>query len=340
MAQSDASNSTAFLVAVRQQLRALEPAEQREILDELTTHLRDAVTDRTAEANEAADADVVRAMGDPTIIGQRLRDEHLQRRLSLRDALLTALPLVLFALLFSQTGMRLFLRSLSNGGNGFPASFLVALAPFASVGVWLLVRTRQSWPATVLGGIGVLGLLGITHTDGMVSHGPLGLIWLMLITLAVIPLTLGFALRWGSFRATLAILGGVGAYGYYAWSGGGQLGPSLAISLCPILGVIALGLTPRRWQLLTTWAVFGLNWLIIVLDAFYYQHFYRAQYLLELKAQPGYSPFATYHIPPMHVINLVSSMFLVGSAALLLSVQVFIRLQASSRLPRRLRWVS
>jgi hypothetical protein len=158
-----------------------------------------------------------------------------------------------------------------------------------------------------------------------------------LALLAIVPLTLGFALRWGSFRATLAILGGVGVYGCYAWLGGEYLAPTLAIGLCPILGIIALGLTPRRWQMYAAWAVFGVSWLIITLDAFYYQHVYRVQYLLQLRAQPGYSPFETYHMPPIRVIDMVSPMFLVGSAALLLGVQTVTRLHSSGRLPQSLR---
>ncbi|HEX3722953.1 MAG TPA: permease prefix domain 1-containing protein [Nitrolancea sp.] len=337
MSTSENSNGATFLAAVQSHLRALESTEQREILDELAAHLQDAIALHQASGCTAAEAETqaLRAMGDAQAIGQRLRDEHLNMRLSLSGAMLNALPLVVIALLLSQTELRSFVHDLSNPSNRFPTSFLIALSPVIGVGLWLLARTRQNWPATVLGAVGILALLGVTHADGMVSHGFSGLIWLAPIALVVFPLTLGFALRWGSFRAALAILGGVAAYGCYAWLGAGQLIPTLVIGVGPLLGIIALGLTPRRWQRIATWFAFGGTWLIIVLDAFYYQHFFRVQYIDQLKAMPGYSPLESYRLPPMHIAGMVSPLFLIGSAALLVGVQAITRLQAQGRLPQR-----
>ena len=336
MSKSETTSRATFLREVRQQLRPLELADQREILAELAAHLEDAIAARTTATGVAAEAEAVRAMGAPATLGRRLRDEHLSQRFSLRGALLNALPLLLTGILLSRTELRSFVHNLSSASNGFPASFLFSLAPLGVIALWLLRRTRQTWPATALGGICLLALLGVTHADGIVSHGARGLVWLALIALATIPITLGFALRWGSFRATLAILGGVGAYGCYAWLGDDRLAPTLAIALWPVLGVLALGLTARRWRPHAAWVVFGGNWIAILLAAFYYQHIFRSEYIDQLKAQPGYIPSQTYHLPSLHVAGMVSPLFLVGSAALLGAVQLVTRLQANGRLS--LRW--
>ena len=271
MPTPEPSPSAIFLDEVRQQLNGLEPIARREILKELSDHLHDALAaDEAAScATVAAEAAAVHAMGDPVAIGRRLRDEHLNQRLSLPGALLCALPVVAIALLFRQTDLYSMMREFSSPNSGFPYSFLLALTPIIALSLVLLARTRQSWPAAVLGGTGVLFLLAVAHGLRGAPYTPLAIIALGfgMLALATITVTLGVALRWGSFRATLALLSGVGVYGCYAWLEIAGPISTLALSVCPILGVAALGLIPWRRRWLPAWAIFALNWSLIILYA-------------------------------------------------------------------------
>jgi hypothetical protein len=316
MSKPEGSPSARFLDEVRQQLNRLEPAEQREILAELTTHLHDAVADNDAasSATAAAETAAVQAMGDPVAIGRRLRDEHLNRRLSVPAALLCALPLAAIALLFRQSDLYYTMRNFASPNSGFPFSFLLALTPVIALSLVLLARTRQSWPATLLGGTGLLFLLGLAHGIRGAQYATLAYIGLGILLLATISLTLGIALRWGCLRATLALLGSVGAYGCYAWLHDAGPISTLALGLGPVLGAIALGLTPRRYQTLATWAIFAVNWALIIL--------YSVHVVGELPV-PG---------PVFGTFDLISPAFLIASAALLLAVQSVTQLQARGRL--------
>ena len=97
---------------------------------------------------------------------------------------------------------------------------------------------------------------------------------------------------------------------------------TLALGLAPALGAIALGLTPRRYQTLATWAIFALNWALIIL----YSH-----HVVGELPVPG-STLGTF--------NFISAAFLIASAALLLAVQVVSYLQANGRLAVMERWAS
>lgn len=324
MPKPEGNPSAIFLDNVRQQLNKLEPLARREILEELTHHLQDAVAtnERASSATAAAEAAAVQAMGDPVSIGRRLRDEHLNQRLSLPAAVLCALPLIAIALLFRQTDLYYMMRNFSSPTSGFPYSFLLALTPVITLSLALLARTRQSWPAALLGGTGMLFLLAAAHGLRGAQYTPLAFIGLGfgILSLATIALTLGIALRWGSFRATLALLGGVGVYGCYAWLEIAGPISTLALSVCPILGVAALGLIPWRRRWLLAWAAFALNWALIIV--------YSLHVVGELPVPgPAFGPF-----------DLISPAFLVASAALLLAVQVVTYLQTSGRmvLPERL----
>jgi len=197
MPKPEDSPSAIFLNQVRQQLNSLEPAEQCEILAELATHLHDAVAGNEAASNAsaAAEAAAVRAMGDPVAVGRRLRDEHLNVRLSLPAALLCALPLGAIALLFARTDLYFMMRNFGRSNSGFPFSFLLALTPILALSLVLLARTRQNWPATLLGGVGLLFLLGLAHGIRGAQYAPLAFIGLGILLLATISLTLGVALR-------------------------------------------------------------------------------------------------------------------------------------------------
>lgn len=322
MPKPEGSPSAIFLNQVRQQLNSLEPAEQREILAELATHLHDAVERNEAASNAslAAEAAAVQAMGNPVAVGRRLRDEHLNVRLSLPAALLGALPLGAIALLFARTDLYFMMRNFGSSNSGFPFSFLLALTPVLALSLVLLTRSRQSWPATLLGGAGLLFLLGLAHGIRGAQYAPLAFIGLGILLLATISLTLGVALRWGCRRATLALLGSVGAYGCYAWLHDAGPIATLALGLAPALGAIALGLIPRRYQTSATWAIFALNWALIIL----YSHHVGGELPV-----PG---------PSLGIFDFISAAFLVASAALLLAVQGVSYLQANGRLalPERL----
>jgi hypothetical protein len=325
MPTSEPRPSAIFLDQVRQQLNGLEPSARREILKELRDHLHDALAadEAASSATAAAEVAAVQAMGDPAEIGRRLHDEHLNQRLPLPAALLCALPIAAFALLFRQTELYSMMRQFSSPTSGFPYSFLLALTPVIALSLVLLERTRQSWPAALLGGSGVLFLLAAAHGLRGAQFAPLAIIvfGFGLLALASIALTLGVTLRWGSFPATLALLGGVGVYGCYAWL---QLaGPisTLALSVSPIIGVAVLGLTPWRRRRALAWAIFALNWALIILYA---------QHVVGELPVPG---------PAFGIFDLISPAFLIASAALLLAVQAVSSLQARSRLPLMDRWM-
>jgi hypothetical protein len=326
MPTPEPSPSAIFLDQVRQQLKGLEPIARREILKELSDHLLDAraADEAASSASAAAEAAAVQAMGDPVAIGRRLRDEHLNQRLSLPGALLCALPLVAIALLFRQTDLYHMMREFSSPTSGFPYSFLLALMPVIALSLALLARTRQSWPAALLGGSGVLFLLAVAQGLRGAEYTPLAIIGLGfgMLALATITVTLGVALRWGSFRATLALLSGVGVYGCYAWLEIAGPISTLALSVCPILGVAALGLLPWRRRWLPAWAIFAMNWALIIL--------YAHHVVGELPV-PG---------PAFGIFDLISPAFLIASAALLLAVQAVSYLQMSGRLTLPGRWVA
>jgi HAAS domain-containing protein len=322
MPKPESSPSAIFLDHVRQQLNGLEPAGQREILAELTTHLHDAVAENVAasSATAVAEAAAVQAMGDPAAIGRRLRDEHLNRRLSFPAAILCALPLAAIALLFRQSDLYYTMRNFASPNSGFPFSFLLALTPVIALSLVLLARTRQSWPATLLGGSGLLFLLGVAHGIRGAQYAPLAFIGLGILLLATISLTLGVALRWGYGRAALALLGSVGVYGCYAWLHDAGSISTLALGLGPILGAIALGLTPRRYQTLATWAIFAMNWALIIS--------YSVHVAREMPV-PG---------PTLGTFDFISPAFLIASAAMLVAVQITTKWQASGRLTLPERW--
>jgi hypothetical protein len=322
MPKPEGSPSAIFLSQVREQLNNLEPAEQREILAELATHLHDAVAENDAASNAtvAAEAAAVQAMGDPVVIGRRLRDEHLNQRLSLFGALLCALPLLAIALLFNRTDLVYTMRNFASPYGGFPFSFLLALTPAIALSLLLLARTRQGWPATLLGGSGLLFILGMVHGVRGGPYGVLVLPGLVILTLATIGLALGVTLRWGHRRASLAVLGSVAAYGCYAWLHDAGTIPALALGLAPAAGVIALGLIPRRFQTPVTWAIFAMNWALILLYALH---------VVGEMPVPG---------PSLGPFDFVSPAFFIASAALLLGVQVVTGMQARRRLALAARW--
>jgi hypothetical protein len=323
MPEPEGSPRAMYLNQVRQQLQSLEPAEQREILAELATHLQDAVAENEAANNAtvAAEAAAVRAMGDPVAVGRRLRDEHLNQRLSLPAALLGALPLIAIALLFNRTDLVYTMRNFANPYGGFPFSFLLALTPALALSLVLLARTRQSWPATLLGGSGMLTLLGVAHGIRGAQETALVLPGLGILALATIALALAVPLRWGYRPASLALLGSVGAYGCYAWLHDAGPIAALALGLAPVVGAIALGLTPRRYQTPATWAIFAMNWGLIIVYAFH---------VVNGLPVPG---------PSLGPFDFVSPVVFIASAALLIAVQSVSHLQMNGRLNLPGHWI-
>ena len=109
--------------------------EQREILEELSAHLRDAVALREAEGLDPDDAHAraIASMGDPDSIGLRLRAEHLYRRLSLRATIVALLPLLIIVWAFSHSSYIGMVRQAGAGPNNSVDVIFGNLLPVAIV---------------------------------------------------------------------------------------------------------------------------------------------------------------------------------------------------------------
>ena len=263
MPKPEQPNLGTFLADVRRQLTGLDFAEQREILEELSTHLQDAVALREAEGldPDEAHARAIASMGDPESVGRRLRAEHLSRRLSVRDSVLALLPLLVIVWAFSHASYIGMVRQAGAGPNNSVDVIFGNLLPVLAIAALGLWRTRQVWSATLLGGAGVFGLLGASRVLGVTSHSGVSLVGFALAGLMLVPLAFGFTLRWGNLHASLAILSGVMSYGLLAWFTPDLLWPSILLAVLPVIGIAAVCLTPRRWQIPVTWAALVAEWL-------------------------------------------------------------------------------
>jgi len=170
---------------------------------------------------------------------------------------------------------------------------------------WKLRHARHYWQATLAGILGVIGLITLSWLSGAIG--------LLLVATVVFPAVLVVLARWGSFRASLAVLGGVGTYGFYAWLGDGLSPYTTAIWLMPYLGMVALGIAPRRWHLAVAWAALVADWLTIVLYPVYH---YSSQTNPMVIAWLQENPLTTERL-----LRMISPPVLLASIALLFSVQ-------------------
>lgn len=321
MSKPDGLSPEQFLSAVQRQIGNLAEQEQGEILEELEAHIRDteAILLEAGFDQPEAEARAVAAMGEPVIVGRRLRDEHLARGLPLREAMLTGLPLLLFPLLFLIMIPLIDLRSplgrwLRESEPGLAA---LVLLPILGLCLWRLRRVQQYWMATLAGVLGVIGSATFTHAFQISSHWPLNGAWLLMALLAF-PAILVVLVRWGSLRASLAILGGVGTYGLYACGGALSLW-TLSICLVPCLGVVALGMMPHGWRFPAAWLVLATEWLVIV--------FYPISYVSAM-TDPLEKAWLQAMLTPDHLLQMVSLPVLVISIGLLGWVHLLALLQS------------
>ncbi len=322
MPKPEQTAARVFLTAVKQQLRGLEFAEQREILDELAAHLADATSLLEQEGLDSAEAvaRAVASMGNPEMIGRQLRDEHLRRRLSLRDTVLALLPLLGIVWIFSHDSILQTVRnagSAPNNGVGDVVGALIPVLVIALLGLW---RSKQVWPATLLGGAGVFGLIAAHRLIGVTSHSTTSLIWFALAGLAVVPLALAFTLRYSSLHASLAILSGVMSYALLAWFLPEDPLSAAALVAIPVIGIVAVCRVSRRWQAPTIWAALIADWLLIV---FYPVTIFNHTGAASL---PALDPLSL-----GHSMQMISLPVLAGSGILLLSVKATARFQRCSR---------
>ena len=158
---------------------------------------------------------------------------------------------------------------------------------------------------------------------GVTSHSAASLVWFAVAGMAVVPLALAFTLRWGSLYASLAILSGVMSYGLLAWFSSEALWPSALLVVLPVVGIAAVCLTPRRWQVPVIWATLIADWLLIVFYPILLHH-------------SGASIYPSSIFPVTHMVSLA---VLAGSGMLLLTVQATTQLQSRGRFERLARLV-
>ncbi|MGA7672625.1 MAG: permease prefix domain 1-containing protein [Nitrolancea sp.] len=324
MPKPDQSDVRGFLAQVRQQLTALEYREQKEILEELSAHLQDAITGREQQGldERTAVADALASMGDPESIGRRLREEHLNQRLSIRETALAIAPLLAIVWVFSHVWVLQTVRNAGSGNNSTDVVFgnLLPIMLVVVLGLW---RSRQVWPATLLGGAGVYGLLAAHRLVGVTSHSATNILWFTLAGIAIVPLALVFTLRYGSLHASMAILSGVMSYGLLAWFVPDSPWVSSFVVAVPLIGIAAVCQVPRRWRAAAVWTALTADCLLIVLfPAVIFNHSSLAS--LPLYGPPSFG----------RSMQMVSIPVLVGSGLLLLGVQLVTRMQAQGRFER------
>ncbi len=264
MPKQASDSSKAFLASVQRHVMRLDAGQQREVLAEVAAHLQDAESSLLAEGvpAERVRSKAVEAMGDPRAIGRRIQNEHLGRRLPLREAVLAGLPLALFPVLFYLTPLwnpnidgpfRLY-------GDDIRVALLLVGAPLGLI-IWLH-KANGGWAGAAAGIVAVLSMMTFGTAIPIGDHFSHSEAWL---ALATAPFVMLFALRCGTLRASTAVLAGIGAYGVSGWLEISPSGSQLLICLLPCAGIVALGMAPRRWQFATAWLALGGNWLVIVL---------------------------------------------------------------------------
>ncbi len=325
MPKPDRPEVQRFLAEVRHQLTALEFRQQQEILEEISAHLQDAIAVREHDGLDERDAiaQTVASMGDPETIGQRLRDEHLSRRLSIRETALAIAPLLAIVWVFSHVTILQAVRNAGSGPNNSTDVIFGNLVPVMAIVALGLWRTRQVWPATLLGGAGVYGLLAVHRLIGVTSHSAANLIWFTLAGIAVVPLALIFTLRFGSLHASLAILSGMMGYGLLAWFLPDYPWSSATLVIVPVIGIVAVCQVPRRWQRSAVWAALIADWLLTV---FYPVAIYNHSSASSL---PVFN-----QLNFGHLLEMISLPLLAGSGLLLLAVQIVTRMHAQGRFER------
>jgi len=341
-----------YLLAIRRQLKGLDPAEQRGILRELENHLEDMIRylRESGLSKEASTERAVAEMGDPIKVGRQLREEHLAKGSPWRYSLLAALPLLIPALglevlwiaspLFVNVRATTWLSLLV---------MLVAFGPILGLCFWACRRRRWVWLAPSAGIIldhiikqVWVFLAGPWRASGLpelispwlpttISAGPdlaqdswllLG-DWLILALLS--PLLLALFLRWGRLPASLVLLGWVGNLVVFQWFEGPLSPYKLLVLLFPFVGLASVAALPCAKRNVTAWAILLGDWLLVALGQWYFLLYEAPHHMNALWRQSHPPTFST-------VWGLMPHAALAFSLALLLGVQLLSRLGISCHL--------
>jgi len=291
--QDQHSSDGAFLNRVRRQLVGLEPAEQREILEELRGHLEDTASRlvESGASRETALEKAAAAMGDPTQVGRRLRREHMAKPLPLKYGLLAAVPLLAFALYFELFPIIVYfvVPRGENPGSVITAVLVLVLVFVIGVGLW---GWWKGWRFLVapLAGIVIAGALSTSWTylaepwkhsglhslvapwiPTVATLGPDNPInsWLVVgpwivVALAFLPV-LVLLTWWGRIFGSLSLLGAIGMLALFVWTESPMSWLKLAACLAVCFGLAAFASVPRRHHLLAAWAVLLTDWALIAL---------------------------------------------------------------------------
>ncbi|MGI5837579.1 MAG: permease prefix domain 1-containing protein [Chloroflexota bacterium] len=287
-----------YLLAVRRQLKGLDPAEQREILRELADHLEDTTRylRESGLSEEASTERAVAEMGDPTAVGQRLRREHLEKPLPLKLGLMAAVPIFAFLLYFELFPIAVYFL-VPRGQN--PASLIIAtlaaslililaicvwswrrgrrflIAPFA--GIAIVYGLSRSWTSLAgpwaQSGLHALVASWVPVVSASRPNDPINS-WLVLgpwvvVALAFLP-TLAALTIWGRLAGSLTILGGTGILTAFTWIDSPMSWLKLLAYLALCVGIAVFVTAPRVRQMKVAWAVLVADWILVALGKWYF----------------------------------------------------------------------
>ncbi|MDP2659368.1 MAG: permease prefix domain 1-containing protein [Dehalococcoidia bacterium] len=272
MPEHSEASSDAFLSMVVRQLKGLGQRERQEISQELAGHIEDARSrwEEQGLSPVMALANAVTEMGDPVEVGTQLRDEHLARGLSLREALLAGAPCLTLALPYLSLMAFSILLPLNPYAQGMGVAVAVAaMAIPLALGLLGLRQGHRLWLATFAGYLALaLFFLG-THLPGRQSGAADAEFVLVMLLLPAV----GLWLRSGSLAGACAVLGGMGFWNFLHWAEGPFVWYKVLALLAPFLGLVVLGLTPRRWQPLAAWGALCADFALAPLSSVYWwQH--------------------------------------------------------------------
>lgn len=287
-----------YLLAVRQQLKGLDPAEQREILRELADHLED-TTRYLREPGLSEDASTERAvaeMGDPIKVGRQLREEHLEKSLPLKFGLMAAVPIFAFLLYFELFPIAIYFLVPRGQNPGFAlivvqtGSIAVVLAfcawvwcrghrfliaPFA--GVTIVYGLTMSW--AYLGepwarsGLHTLVASWVPIVYDSKPNDPINS-WLVLgpwvVVALAFPPILTMLTRWGRPAGSLTIIGGIGILAAFTWVDSPMSWLKLLAYLVLCFGIAVFVTTSRVRQMKVAWTVLIVDWILVALGKWYF----------------------------------------------------------------------
>ncbi len=159
-----ATSPSSYLNSIRDNLR-LEPSSEKEVIDELQTHIEDKLQElkETGLSEEEAANTCVRLLGSAKLVTRQLYEAHSQG--TWRQTLLASMPHLLFASLFALNWWR---------GTGWLLIMLVSVLAMAVYGWW---HGKPTWLFPWLG----YSLLPVVVAGLSLLYLPKGWSWLAIL---------------------------------------------------------------------------------------------------------------------------------------------------------------